>query len=239
MNPELLISKGFEALQYVTNPYALFAYIFLGGMVGIGIFVRHKIIKASFLMIFAALALGAAYSLVYTLLANIEEQVKVHLVRRSNRPLVAPGIEIELLDIETLKGRGDWNFNFQLDDGDHVFDEVFARAGVTPPGWTTRAEMDTDKWTEFLTELEESGDAEKCLQAEKIKDIPFAKFRVFVDGAEDPTLGDKYYFKNDMLCVPLGSSACGRAKLRIVNIYNTKHHSSGEPEALNIRVFRE
>jgi len=238
MQLEQLLVKGFDALQYVTNPYALFGFVFLIGIVAIGLLVKRQGAKALLLVVFAILALGAAYMLLDTTLASIEKQLLVHLVRDSNRALVAHGVEVQLADIETLKGKKDWEFNAKLDDAERVFAEVFTRAGVTDANTPVFAQMSSNQWKAFLTDLEEANNVEAELRAEKIKDIPFAKFRVFVDGVEDPGFVHKYYFKNETLCIPSGTADCARAKLEIVNLYNTKHHSSGEPEAANVRVLQ-
>lgn len=232
---ELLI-KGFDALLYVTDPYSLFGFVFLIGMILIGLFVGHQKARAVLLVLFALLALGATYVLLESTLANVQEQLLVHLVRLKSRALVSPGVEIQLVDIETLKGKKSWEFNVHLDDAKHVFDEVFVRAGVDREGELALTEMDSDSWRDFLEGLENSDLVEEQLRAEKIKDIPFAKFRAFIDGVEDTGVSSKYYFKGETLCLPSDSSDCDRARLKIVNIYNTKHHTSGEPEAVNLQV---
>ncbi len=234
MDPTQLLVHGFGALEHVTNLYALFGFVFIVGVVAIGVFVDHKKAKAGLLIVFSLLALLATYMLLVNTVTDIEDQLLVHLVRERGRSLVAEGVEVQLSDIETLKGKKNWDFNVKLDDSDHVFDEVFKRAGVNAD---VLGGMDADKWREFLGDLEGSSDTGTKVKAERIKDIPFAKLRVFIDGEEDTGFSDVYFFKDEKLRIPSDPSKSLRATLELVNLYNTKHFTSGEPEAANIRVL--
>lgn len=233
MNADLLI-KGFDALQYVTNPYALVGFMFLVGTVVISFVKMQPRIKAGLLVAFASLVVGFAYLSIKTTFARIQDELLVHVVRDGGTGLVAKGVEVELVDIESLKGKKGWGFNHNLADIQHILDVVLARASVKQ---IDSREMDEEKWTVLLGSLEQS----EKIKAEIIKDTGFAKFRVFVDGVEQQGFDKKYYFKNEYLCIPLGTEkeGCPRARLQVVNLYNTKHHSSGEPEATNLRVIRK
>lgn len=161
----------------------------------------------------------------------------VHLVKDEKRVDITPRVKISLDDIETLKGKKNWEFNRNLDDVTHVFDEVFKRAGVNRPSIGEILAMESSQWKKFLESLENSNDTEERLKAEKIKDIPFAKFSVFVDGAELKEFRNKYFFKNEYFNIYDQSVDSTIAVIEVANIYNTKHHTSGEAEATNIRLI--
>jgi hypothetical protein len=248
VNANLLI-KGFDALQYVTNPYALVGFMFLIGTVAIGFVKLQPRIAAGLLVTFASLVVGFAYLSLKTTVAQIQDELLVHLVRDATPSLVAKGVEVQLLEIESSKGKP---FNANRPDNKHVIHEVFVRAGVGPTDFVRAgveptdlvdsANMNAEKWTKLLDSLKKSNNVSRMLRAEKIEDTGFAKFRVFVDGVEDRGFEDKYYFKNEYLCVPSNASNapdCPRAKLQVVNLYNTIQHSSGESEAANLRVIRK
>lgn len=230
MNTDLLI-KGFDALQYVTNPYALVGFIFLIGTVAISFVKVQPRIKAGFLVAFASLAIWFAYLSLETTFDRIKNELLVHVVRDGGTSLVAKGVEVELVDIESLKGKNDWEFNHNLPDIQHIIDVIFARASVKQ---RDICEMNKKEWIKLFEKSEK-------IKAEIIEDTGFAKFRVFVDGVEQQGFEKRYYFKNEFLCIPLDTekSGCPRARLQVVNLYNTKHHSSGEPEAANLRVIRK
>lgn len=232
MAADLLI-KGFDALQYVTNPYALVGFMFLIGTVAISFVKMQPRIKAGLLIAFASLVIGFACLSLKTTFDRIKDELLVHVVRDGGTGLVAKGVEVELVDIESLKGKNGWAFNHNLPDIQHILDVVLARASVKQ---IDSREMNEAKWTALLKSLEKS----EKIKAEIIEDTGFAKFRVFVDGVEQQGFGKRYYFKNEYLYIPLGTEkeGCLRAKLQVVNLYNTKHHSSGEPEAANLRVIR-
>lgn len=244
MTPDLLL-KGFEALQYIDNPYALVAFILLIGLIGAVAMNFAKVeprIKVGFPVALAILVAVFVYLFLKTTMTQVQDELLVHIVRDSGRGLVAKGVEVQLVDIESLKGKGGWEFNANLPDIQHVLHEVFARASVEEMDWNN---MNEKKWAERLTSLETSDDLAEKIRAKMIEDTGFARFRVFVDGMEDRSFEHKYYFKNEYLCIPShapgedDSCSCSRAKLQVVNLYNTIHHSSGEPEAAVLRVIRK
>ncbi len=232
MNAELLVTKGLDALQYIKNPYALVGFMFLIGTVAISFFKMQPRTKAGLLVVFASLVVVFAYRSLDTTLAKTQDELLVQIVRDQVEVPVVKGVDIQLVDIESLKGAGHWTFNENLPDIQHILDVVLTHASVKQ---IDKSDMNEAKWTELLESLEKS----ENIKAEIIKDTGFAKFRVFVDGVEDEYFKNKFFFKNEFLCIPKGLPGCTRAKLKIVNLYNTVHHSSGEPEAANLRVIRE
>lgn len=230
-----LLIPGFKSLQYVTNPYALVGFVFLIWAVSISFVKVPPRIKAGLLLVFASLVIGvASYLSLKTSFDRIKDESLVHIVRDGGRVVVADGIEVELVDIESLKGKSNWTFNSNLPDIQHILDVVLPRASVKQ---VSVRDLNEAKWTKLMVSLEES----EKIKAEIIEDTSFAKFHVFVDGVEDTNFESKYFFKNEYLCIPFGTEkeGCPKARLQVVNLYNTVHHSSGEPEAANLRLIRK
>jgi hypothetical protein len=232
--------KGFEVVPYITNPFALLAYMFLVIMIVLAALKINPVLKIVSLLLLASFVLYLTFNLVEDTtklsLRNMAKNSLLHLVKDEERVDITPRVMISLDDIETLKGKKNWEFNKKLDDLTHVFDEVFKRAGINRPSVSEILAMESSEWKKFLKGLEDNNDLEEKLKAEKIKDIPFAKLSVFVDGVEVKEFRHKYYFKNEHFDIYDESGDSTIAIIEVVNIYNTKHRTSKESEAVNIRI---
>lgn len=136
---------------------------------------------------------------------------------------------IQLVDVDTLKGKSkrkeapSHNFNKTLGDKEHIFREVLSRAGVS--GYSVKAilEMNQAQWETFLDRLDQN-------QRERVKQTPFARFNVYVDGNRDETYDQKAYFEGEVLTVKIGAQ---NLKLEIATIRNTK--SIVVPESVRVK----
>lgn len=235
MSPDLVSSgygEAFNALQYVDNPYALGAFLFLILVIALG---RVRGIAPMFryvgLLCLVFLVVLMMRGLLQTALDGIKNQTLLHLVRDEGPVNAGEGISVELIDVETLKGgkEGGHAFNKSVANAEDVLARVLEKAGVTNVTSDQLLAMKDEEWAGFLSSLE-------AKKAEMIKDIPFAMFAVFCDGRRLSELSEGYYFKGDAIIV--SDQKCGPASLRLVNVYNTKHASSGEREAVNLSLER-
>jgi len=154
----------------------------------------------------------------------------VEVVRGKGQVQLSDRIALQLVDVETLKGKSKKDeppgheFNKNLDDTEHVFGEILSRAGVG--GYTVQSilKMNQDEWEKFLDSLDDK-------QREKVKEIPFAKFNVYVDGNKDETFARRVYFQGEPLTLRVGDR---NINIEVVNILNTK--SSVEPESVKVQI---
>src|SRR5215510_14021854 len=99
-------------------------------------------------------------------------------LKRHERAWATDHVEIELVDVENLKGKGgkgepsSQRFNNSLDDCDRIFSKILSEAGVSDQTAQTVREMTQDEWDKFLDSLNQH-------QKEIIETTPFAKFNVY------------------------------------------------------------
>ena len=133
-------ANAFEALQYVTNPYALFGFLFLvligvlSVLPGINPKLRFGTISACgvLVLLMAGLSLQSA-------LHNVRDNTLVHLVRddEAGPVRITDRVAVKRSNIETLKGKdkpdedpGGHTFNKRLGDSKHIFEMVLRKAGI-------------------------------------------------------------------------------------------------------------
>jgi len=157
-----------------------------------------------------------------------EPKILFHLVRGGRPVEIASGLQVELADIETLKGKQGLEFNRTLADSERILSHVLSEAGITNVTASQLLTGSSDQWDTFLQDLTED-------QRETVKEIPFARFKVLVDnnGPSEEFL-KHWYFKGEVVTISRGETT---VKFRLENVYNTKHKHSGEPEAVNIRLL--
>jgi hypothetical protein len=228
--PTTLLSDSLDAIEFVTNPFALTAFVLVVILVGIGLFVQSPKTRTKLLVVFGLVSMAVPILHIYAVKSEVFENSLFHVVREAPPIELVQNIEISLVDIETLKGKKNWEFNSSLIGGSNVYSRIMEGAGLPAGSYPNFASLNNKAWRKFIEGLEDSDDVEVKLQAEKIKDTPFAKFRVLVDGTVVEEISGQWFFKGDQL--PLEDIS-----IEIANIYNTKHHSSGEREAANVRVL--
>lgn len=226
--------KMFDALEYVDNPYSLLAIIFLAVIVALSFSDIARDRLGAILTLFGVLIVATIFLLLRDSLDTLREKALVHLVNDFQAPKrataeVAPGVTITLLDTASLEGKvqggpkkSGLEFNRTLPRP--AVDAVFKLAGVPRPAdfWT----MSQAQWEEFLDALSDE-------QADRVKDIPLAQLSVQVDGHDqDTSIG--WWLKHQEFDVRRGERVM---RVRLVNIYNTKSTSSGEPEAINLHIL--
>jgi len=153
----------------------------------------------------------------------------IEIIKGNGQVRLTDRAALQLVDVDTLKGKSKKNespsheFNKNLDDREHIFKEVLSRAGVGGHTVQELLKMSQDEWEKFLDSLDDK-------QREKVKEIPFAKFNVYIDGIKDETYTQRFYFQGEPLTLSVGDQ---KVKLEIANILNTK--SSVEPESVKVR----
>jgi hypothetical protein len=227
--------KLFDALQYVTNPYALLGFLFLIAVVGIGFTDMRDRLRGFSLIGLALLIVLTTGLLLRESLGKVAEASLVHLANDPDQQSaeVAQGVRVRLVDTTSLEGKPDqgrrmsgMEFNRTLPP--YVPAEVFERANVDPIPPDRFAKLSQAEWDAYLDGL---GEAE----ADAVKDIPFARLRIWVDGKEAAAVSGRWWFKGQTVEVP---GADGRpVRFKLANIYNTKNRTSGEPEAINLQLL--
>jgi len=198
---------------------------------------RTQVIVATLSM---AGVLGAAY--IATKIrsdppATIVSSVSVPqtISKGGGKAVLTPNVEVALEDVETLKGktklgesvaadRDGSEFNKKLNDREHVFRVIMSKVGVNQ-NVDSFFEMSTANWDEFLDKLEPD-------KRERIKEIPFAQFAVYVNGQKDEGLYKKYFFADEEVAVPVNSQ---NVRFDVVKVINTKK-GSHSPESVIIRL---
>lgn len=221
---KILVEGGFEALKYLTNPYAVAGFFSLILILALGLTRLGTIVKMPSILILAVLVVVMASMLARDVFVDARRNVMVHVVRDEGRVLVSKGIELELADVETLKGEKPGGLSFNRALGSDVITSVLRMAKITGKTAEDLSRMSEGEWVQFVKSLEPT-------QANKLRDIPFAKFRLYVNGVPKPEFSERWYFKHDYLNVPSMNRS-----LEIANVYNTKHDTSLEHEAVNLRL---
>jgi len=228
--------KLFDALQYVTNKYALLAYLFLTVIVAMSFVKIDPKIRGYIFAVLAVMIVVMIFLLLNGSLKDVEDKSKIHLVNVNNQGMpvqITPRVRVALTDTTSLEGkakedqpeRSGHQFNKTLPQ--YVMKRIMDRVNVTDHTVEQIYNMTQEDWDRFLKRLGEQ-------DADKVKDVSFARFEILLDGKEVQELSGKWYFKGDEVAVPLGNNQ--QVKFQIVNIYNTKNLTSGEPEAVNIKL---
>lgn len=224
----------FDAMQYVTNPYALLAYLFLAVVVALGWSDVPARFRGTALTALAVLIVLAVAFLLRNSLTNVADNSMIRLANDGNRSWRAvPGMEVELLDVASLEGNTKrmraisghaWNLTLPT----CLPQRVFRRASVPGVSPEQHRAMTQEQWQDYLDSLGE-------LQSDTVKDIPFVQLAITADGrrVEGPCGG--WWLKGDVVDIPRADGT--HVRLRIANIYNTKNRTSGEPEAINIELL--
>ena len=222
--------KLFEALSYVTNPYALLAYLFLVVIVAIGFSRISERARGLILFVLAVLVIGAVWGLLGKSLEKVADRSSVHLVNEAGRSQaeILPGVSISLLDVTSLEGKAEED---EVDTGvaanrslpAHILSDVFERADIRAFDAAQIRAMNQNEWDAYLDTLGE--------KRRKVLDTSFAKLRIEVKG--QPVRED-WWLKNVPIKLELGDGKV--AMIALTNIYNTKNDSSGEREAVNLKV---
>lgn len=147
-------------------------------------------------------------------------------------------ISIGLLDVNTLKGKSKrskvdskvWDpdsgidYNKSLDDKEHIFKKIMFLAGkADDPQKYLR--MSPEQWNTFLDGIESDS------QREQIKQIPFARFAVSVNGKEDDQFQKNAFFEGEWFPIFDGRQT---VTVEVVKIRNTKGASRAH-ESVEIR----
>lgn len=227
--------KLFDTLQHVNDPYALLGFLFLTVVVGIGFIDMKDRLRGFSLIGLALLIVLTTGLLLRESLGKVAKASLVHLanVGEQRSAEVARGVLVRFVDATSLEGKPDrgrrvsgMEFNRTLPP--EVPAELFERANVAPIPPERFARISQAEWDDYLDRL---GEAE----ADAVKDIPFARLRIWVDGKEATGISGRWWFKGQTVEVP---GADGRpVRFRLANIYNTTNRSSGEPEAINLQLL--
>lgn len=223
----------FSAVQYVTNPYALLAYLFLAVVVAIGWSDIPARLRGLALTALAILVIAAVAFLLRNSLSNVAEHSMIRLANDGNRAWRAvDGVEVELLDVASLEGRVKPNIPvsghaWNLTLPPCLPQRVFERAVVPHVEPDRYRAMTQQGWEDYLEGLGE-------LKSDTVKDIPFVRLAIVSDGRRVDGLCGGWYLKGDIIDIPRLDGS--QVRLRIANIYNTKNQTSGEPEAINIEL---
>ena len=169
-------------------------------------------------------------------LHEVRDQSLVHLIKDDSGGWISitDQVDVKLVDIETLKGKtkenespGGHDFNKSLGDQSHLFSTILVKASVNTTDAKALIGMDQDGWDDFLAGLDK-------IKSESVKDIPFARLAVRVEGNEIDSFDGRWFFKGEP--IPILVDEKESISLELVNVYNTKDKTSGEPEAVNLRV---
>jgi hypothetical protein len=223
----------FEALQYVTNPYALLGFIFLVIIIAISFARISPTLRGLSLAALGPITLLCVYLLLSSSLSVVEKRSLVHLVQAdgANSAEIAPGVTVEMVDTTSLEGKvkpgkpwSGWTRNRDLPF--YVVRCTLEKAGVPALSKDEFVRMGQAGWDSYLASL--GGEL-----ADKVKDRPFTHLKVSVGGE---VVSDRWWFKGEV--VPVEVAGAKLTSFKIQNIYNTKNLTSGEPEAINLQVVQ-
>ena len=150
-------------------------------------------------------------------------------LKRGERTRVNDDVEIELVNIQTLKGKSGKDesstqqFNKSLEDSEHVYSKILNEAGVANQTAETIRGMTQAQWDGFLDSLSEN-------EKETITHTPFARFCVFVDGKKKDAFRRTKFFEGEALDL-------SDQKLHVVvlSILNTKRIEKG---SVDVRLVK-
>ena len=120
--------------------------------------------------------------------------IEIRLNRRE-RAWLNQHVEIELVSIQTLKGKEDpssHQFNNSLDDNEHLLSKVLNEADVNNQTAATIRAMTQKEWEGFLGSLHAN-------QREAIEKTPFAKFNVYIDGKKNDAFRRSQFFEGEAI----------------------------------------
>jgi hypothetical protein len=151
--------------------------------------------------------------------------IEIRLNRRE-RAWLNPHVEIELVSIQTLKGKEDpssQHFNNSLDDNEHILSKILNEAGVNNQSAPTIRAMTQKEWNGFLDSLQAN-------QRETIAITPFAKFNVYIDGKRNDAFRRTQFFEGEALQV-----SDQKLQVVILSISNTKRIEKG---SVDVRLIK-
>ena len=151
--------------------------------------------------------------------------IEIRLNRRE-RAWLNQHVEIELVSIQTLKGKEDsssQHFNNGLDDNEHILSKILSEAEVDNQTATTIRAMSQKEWESFLDSLQ-------VHERETIANTPFAKFNVYIDGKRTDTFRRNQFFEGEALQL-----ADQKLQVVILGISNTKRVEKG---SVDVRLIK-
>jgi hypothetical protein len=151
--------------------------------------------------------------------------IEIRLNRRE-RAWLNQHVEIELVSIQTLKGKEDPSsqyFNNSLDDNEHILSKILNEAGVNNQTAPTIRAMTQKEWNSFLEALQAN-------QRETIGHTPFAKFNVYIDGKRNDAFRRNQFFEGEALQV-----SDQKLQVVILSISNTKRIEKG---SVDVRLIK-
>jgi hypothetical protein len=151
--------------------------------------------------------------------------IEIRLNRRE-RAWLNQHAEIELVSIQTLKGKEDpssQNFNNGLDDNEHILSKILNEADVNNQTAATIRAMTQKEWESFFGSLQPH-------QRETIQNTPFAKFNVYIDGKRNDAFRRNQFFEGEALQV-----SDQKLQVVILSISNTKRVEKG---SVDVRLIK-
>jgi hypothetical protein len=151
--------------------------------------------------------------------------IEIRLNRRE-RAWLNQHVEIELVSIQTLKGKEDpfsHQFNNSLDDNEHILSKVLNEADVNKQTAPTIRAMTQKEWESFLDSLQAN-------QRETIEKTPFTKFNVYIDGKKNDAFRRNQFFEGE--AIQLSDQ---KLQVVILSISNTKRIERG---SVDVRLIK-
>jgi hypothetical protein len=151
--------------------------------------------------------------------------IEIRLNRRE-RAWLNQHVEIELVSIQTLKGKEDplsHHFNNSLDDNEHILLKILNEADVNNQTATTIRAMTQKEWESFFDSLQAN-------QRETIEKTPFAKFNVYIDGKKNDVFRRNQFFEGEALHL-----ADQKLEVVVLSISNTKRLERG---SVDVRLIK-
>jgi len=213
-----------NSLQYVTNIYALVGLIFLGVLFAVSL---TKISPRAKTIIFAFMGLGVLL-MVALLIDKTADKAKTNLIRVARdeaQVRLSPRVEVRLMDIETLKPNDDIT---TFGDREHLIRGVFSRSRMSVDDIREYTSMTWHEWKHYVDQVADTRTKNKLVET------PFAKFEIIIDSQKMPEYSKKWYFKGEDVVVSDPKSQDPLVTFEVIHVYNTKHDSSGEHEAVFI-----
>ena len=151
--------------------------------------------------------------------------IEIRLNRRE-RAWLNQHVEIELVSIQTLKGKEDplsHHFNNSLDDDEHILTRVLTEAEVNNQTAARIRAMTQKEWESFLDSLQAN-------QRETIEKTPFTKFNVYIDGKKNDAFRRSQFFEGE--AIQLSDQ---KLQVVILVISNTKRIERG---SVDVRLVK-
>ena len=151
--------------------------------------------------------------------------IEIRLNRRE-RAWLNLHVEIELVSIQTLKGKEDplsHHSNNSLDDNEHILSKILTEADVNNQTAATIRAMNQKEWESFLDSLQAN-------QRETIEKTPFTKFNVYIDGKRNDAFRRNQFFEGE--AIQLSDQ---KLQVVILVISNTKRIEKG---SVDVRLVK-